>query len=348
MHARQEHQVARTPRIKIAVREHSRHAEILHLGHVVPAQHRPLIRQHRINPRVIRSIAHRIVIEERHRLVQVMQHLRMEIDIRVQNIVGQVQRHRHGVAIVIVRYVMSPIQQPRPLLTRMRLVPLVNVHHAVAPIHLDHRRNQHHHVLPYVLDVRRIIHCQPIRQLHQRSRRTRLRRVDRARDVVHRERLRHQRLRLRIVHADRARIRQLRQSRIIFFHLLDERNIADRRRNHLAAFFRLADTEHLHPRRTRSQQAKVLVDILGIRQHVRRPSNIAQHLRGRRHRRRSRQIIRKTRVEVRLGRIFLDRRRIRLVNRLLRIACKLLLHCLRRLGLRINCHDKQQQRETYS
>ena len=43
MQAGQKHQVAGTPGIEVAVGKHSRHAEALHLGNIVPSQFCPLV-----------------------------------------------------------------------------------------------------------------------------------------------------------------------------------------------------------------------------------------------------------------------------------------------------------------
>ena len=74
-----EHQVAGRPRVERAEREDAGHAHARHLVHVVPADHLPLVGQDRIEPRVVRPVADRVVVEERPRLVQVVQHLRLPV-----------------------------------------------------------------------------------------------------------------------------------------------------------------------------------------------------------------------------------------------------------------------------
>src|SRR5205085_9895144 len=61
-----EHQIARRPRIEVAVREYARHSELRHLRDVVPADHLPFVGQNRIDPRVVWTITDRVVVEIRH------------------------------------------------------------------------------------------------------------------------------------------------------------------------------------------------------------------------------------------------------------------------------------------
>ena len=218
------------------------------------------------------------------------------------------------------RDVVAPVHQPRPVLAWIGLVPLVDVHHAVAAVDFNHRRDQHDHVRTDVLDIRRVINRQSVCQLHQRRRRARLRRVNRSRNVVHRIRRVDQRLRLRVVHPQRARIGKLRQPLVVFLLRLQQALIGNGRGDHLAAFFRVADGDNLHARRARGQHAEVLVHVLCIRQHVRCAGYIAQHLHRCRHRLRGGQIVHQRRREVRPGGVLLDLRCVGLIDRLLRIA----------------------------
>ena len=64
-----EHQIAGRPRVKVSVCEDAGHAELRHLGDVVPSDHLPFVSQNWIDPRVVRLIADRVVIKIRNRLV---------------------------------------------------------------------------------------------------------------------------------------------------------------------------------------------------------------------------------------------------------------------------------------
>ena len=167
MQAGQKHQVAGTPGIEIAVSKHSGHSEALHLGNIVPTQFCPLVGQSRIDPCVVGSIAYRVVVEKRNRLVQIVQHLRMPAKISVENVARQFEGHGHGVAVVIVRDIVSPIKKVRPNFVGIGFVPFVDIDHAVAAVHFDHGSDEHDHVRADVLDIRRIIDGQTIGEFHQ-------------------------------------------------------------------------------------------------------------------------------------------------------------------------------------
>ena len=62
-------------------------------------------------------------------------------------ICAQRQRHPHAVAIVVVRDVLSPIDQRAARLVWIRVAIVVDVHFAVVPVHFGARRDQHDQVL---------------------------------------------------------------------------------------------------------------------------------------------------------------------------------------------------------
>ena len=119
-----EHEIARRPGVELAVREHAGHAEPRHLLHLVPAEHLPFIGEQRIEPGVVRTIAHGVVVLVRDGLVEVVQHLRLPLDVRVEDVLRELQRQRHRVAIVIVADVMAPVDQATGRLAGMRHMPL--------------------------------------------------------------------------------------------------------------------------------------------------------------------------------------------------------------------------------
>ena len=153
VHGGEEHEVAGAPGVEVAVGEDAGHAEVLHLRDVVPAEFGPLVGEQRIDPGVVRTVAHGVVVEEGHGFVQVMQNLRVPVDVGVEHVARQVECHAHGVAIVVVGNVVAPVEQVRPLLVRVGLVPAIDVDHAVAAIDFDHGRDEHDHVRADVLDV---------------------------------------------------------------------------------------------------------------------------------------------------------------------------------------------------
>ena len=209
MHTRQKHQVAGTPGVKVTVCEDSGHPKTLHLRDIVPAEFAPLVGQRGIDPCVVRSVAHGVVVKKWNRFMQIVQHLRTPIQVSVEHVPGQIECHGHGIAVVIVSDVMAPVNKARPILARMRFVPFVHVDHAVAAIHFHDGRDEHDHVGADVLDIGRIVYRKTIGEFHQRRGSTGLRRVDCARDVINRPGLVEEWTGFRVVEIDRARVRKL-------------------------------------------------------------------------------------------------------------------------------------------
>ena len=69
-------------------------------------------------------------------------------------------------------------------------MPFVDIHHAVAPVDFDDRRDQRDHSIADFLDVRAFVHRQTIGKLHQRRGRASFRRMNRSGDVIDRDGLR--------------------------------------------------------------------------------------------------------------------------------------------------------------
>src|SRR3546814_7074791 len=64
-----------------------------------------------VDPRVVRAGADGVVVQERVRLVQVVDHLRALADIGVEHGAAEVERQGHRVAVVVVRDVVAPVGQ---------------------------------------------------------------------------------------------------------------------------------------------------------------------------------------------------------------------------------------------
>ena len=322
MQRRDEHQISRRPGIEIAVRKNTRHAELGHVRNVARANHLPFVRQQRIDPRVVRPVANRVVVKIRHRLVQIVQHLRVPVHVGVHHVFRKLQRHAHGVAVVVVRHVLAPINQRRIKILRMRQMPFVNVHHAVAPIHFHHRRDQRDHAVANFFYVRAFVHRQPVRKFHQRGRRAGFRRMNCSGNVVNRNSLRDDFVGFRVVQLQRARIAELRQLGAVFFQLFQILFGRNRHRDHLAAFFRRSNRKNFHARAGLLQHPHVFVHVFRVRQNSRRARHVAQHRFRRRNIFRCRQIVHQRRSEKRLRRVLLHLRRVGLVHCLLRIAAR--------------------------
>src|SRR6185503_19236062 len=153
VHGCEEHQVAGAPCIEVPMREYTGHAETLHLRDIVPAKLSPLIGEQRVYPRVIRTVADRVVVEERHRFVQIVENLRVPIEIRVQYVAREIKRHSHHITVVVMRDIMPPVEEVRVLLFRVGLVPAINVDLAIASIDLDNRCDENDHMRADELDV---------------------------------------------------------------------------------------------------------------------------------------------------------------------------------------------------
>ena len=188
VHRPDEHQVAGRPRVEGAVGEGAGHAELRHLRHVVPAEHLPLVGEDRVDPRVVGPVADGVVVEVRHRLVQVVQHLHLLPDHEVDHVARERQRGGHRVAVVVVDHVLAPVDGRGPGVLRVRQVPLVDVDLPIAAVGLQDRRDQRDDVRADRLDVGALVDRQPVGQFHQRRRRTGLGRVERPGDVVDRHR----------------------------------------------------------------------------------------------------------------------------------------------------------------
>ena len=320
MRRRNEHEIAWRPRIEAAEGKHARQTQSCQFLHIVPADNLPFIGEQRVDPRVVGSVTDRVVVEERTRFVQVVQYLRFVLDVRVEHVLRELERHAHRVAIVVVRDVVSPIDEARRRLSRMRHLPVEDVHHTVATIHLNNRRNERDYVFANVLDVGALVDGQSVRQLHERRRCPCLGAVNGARDVVDRGCCLGDLVGQRIVHPNAARIGQLGQLRFIRVHLGNECVRRDGNRDHLPPFFRCPDTEHAHTRRGLRQQSHVGVHFRRIGQLRWRAGNVTQDGLGGGHRLGRGQVVDEDRVEERLRGILADLLRVLLVNRLLGIA----------------------------
>ena len=321
VHRPDEHQVAGRPRVEGAVGERPGHPELGHLRHVVPAEQLPLVGQDGVDPRVVRAVTDGVVVQVRHRLVQVVQHLHLLADHEVDHVAREGQRGGHRVAVVVVHDVLAPVDGRRPDVLRVREVPVVDIDLPIAAVGFEHGRDHRDDVRADGLDIGALVDGQAIGQLHERRRRPGLGRVQRPGDVVDRHRQAHEPIGLGVVHLDGPRVRQLRQARAVLVELCQDRLCGDRHRDHLAAFLRLADREDLHAARARFfEPPHVVVHLGGVRQLARRAGDIAQHGLWRRHRLRRREVVHQRRQEEGLGGVLPDLLRVLLVDGLLRIA----------------------------
>ena len=137
--------------------------------------------------------------------------MRSPIHERVENVLRKLERHPHRIAVVVVANVVPPVHEIGVCLPGMLHVPVEHVDHAVASVDFDDRRDERDEMIADVPYIRTLIDGQPIGELHERRRRARFRRVDRARDVIDGSRALGDASRHGVVHADRARIGKLAQ-----------------------------------------------------------------------------------------------------------------------------------------
>ncbi len=242
-------------------------------------------------------------IEEVARLVKVMHDRRLPVLIPAQNVARQVQCEPETIAVVVVRDVFAPIGQARPHVV-VRLVVPIDVDHPLPTIHFRHRHDDRDHVLANRPDHRRLFHRQPVGQLHQHLRRSRLRRVESARQVV--DGLGFGRDSSRFLLADRARIGQPIQVASVPVQVGQRRRLGDDHLDHLPPFLARADRTHLDPRGRGRQGPHVPIDLVRVVQDVGRADDLTEVLQRRRYRRRARQVVDQVAQEARIRGVALD------------------------------------------
>ncbi len=309
MHRRHEHQVARAPGVEVAVGEDARHPELGHLGDVHPAEELPLVGEQGVDPGVVGAVAHGVVIEERHRLVEVVQHLGVPAEIGVEHLPGEGEGQPHGVAVVVVRHVVPPVDQAGRHGLGMGEVPAIDVHHAVAAVDLDDRGDQGDHVVADRADVRALVDRQPVGELHEGGGRAGLGGVDGPRDVVDGHARGDQRVGALVVELEEPGVRELGEPGVVRLLLLEVLLRADRHRDPLATLLALADRDHPHPGGGRREHPEVAVHVRRIGEDPRRSGDVSQDRAGGGHGLRRRQVVRERRVELRRRGVFADPRR---------------------------------------
>jgi hypothetical protein len=133
-----------------------------------------------------------------------------------------------------------------------------------------------------------IVDHQAIGQFHQGGGRSGFRRVDSAGDVVDGRRCRDQFFRLRVIHVQRPRIAKFGEAVGVFLQFGHQHFGRDGHRDHLAAFFGLADRKHFDAGARFFEHPHVLVDLFGVGQFVRCARDVAKHRLRRRNRLRRR------------------------------------------------------------
>ena len=305
------------PAVVEAVRPHTGHAAFGHLFNFVIRHLLPLADDDRIERRIIRAHTGRD-IHERHRLMQVVQHLRMKLEEGLHHDFAEVQRHHHGVAIVVVGHVLAPIHQWRRGLRRILFPPPIEVDHHVAAIHFDHGRDHDDGILADVLDAWRLLHGQTIRQFHQHFRRASLGRMNRTIQPIERNALGDELLGIGVgqlagvcqLGCDLGEAGKFRQ---IGF-------IGNQNKAGVAALFTLACDLVTHSRRGLGEFRHVAHDVLDIGQAIGRSDDIAEHLVRAGHRVGHWQVVHHFRQKRGIGGVLFDLRPVSVIHFLRRLS----------------------------
>ena len=117
---------------------------------------------------IVGTITDGVVVEIGNGFMQVVQHLSFPIDVGLQHVLRQLQRQTHRIPIVVMRHIMAPINEVWIILVRMGQMPFVKVHHAIATIDFNHRRDERDHVVANRFDVGTVVDGETISQFHQR------------------------------------------------------------------------------------------------------------------------------------------------------------------------------------
>ena len=317
MHVGHEEHVIRGPPVVEPVGPYAGHAALGQFDHVRLGQDPPLVHGDGVDALVVRARARRRV-EQRGRLVQVVQDRRLPLQREFLDVARQGQELPHPVPVVVVLDVLAPVHhQLAAIHAGVRLCVVVSVHHLLTAIDLDHRRDDGDDIVPDVLDERHLAHHQPVGQLHQHLRAARFGGVHAAGDVVdglcpadHLPRLLLRRA---------PGIRQRVDVASIAIEAADRLLAGDEERNHVAPLLRLADLHEPRARRRRLRDGlEIRVHRLGLIDDAPRTHDVPEVLEGRRYRRRCRQVVDVFRGDARIAQEVPDLLRVLLVDPLLR------------------------------
>src|ERR1700694_1841741 len=106
----------------------------------------PLVHYYRIVLVVVWTRA-RAGVEEGNRLVQIVRDRRMPVEKSAQEVLGEILRHHHSVAGVVVRSVLAPVNQGNGVvaeLERQRFLDDVDL--TITPVYFGDRRDECDHV----------------------------------------------------------------------------------------------------------------------------------------------------------------------------------------------------------
>ena len=221
--------------------------------------------------------------QERHRLVQVVDHERQPAHRRVLRRARERELPLDAVAVVVVAHVLAPVgrrQRRQVVVVGLALqVAVEPLDHAVAAVRLGRRVDEHDQLVADLADVGLLRDGEPVRQLHQHLGGAGLRGVQAAVEQVGRLHRRHDLLGHRL--GGLPRVGEVGHRLPVGLGLVEALLVADGHQQDLAALFRAADHLDADAPCRRRERPVVGVDLRGVRELAGRADDVPQVL-GRR------------------------------------------------------------------
>ena len=234
----------------------------------------------------------------------------MPLEERAHQVLRQFERLPHAIAVVVVGDVLAPVHQRQDLAGPLAEVPRIDL--LVASVDLDDRREGEDDAVANLLDERRLVDRHAVAELHQHFRAAGFRRMDRAGGVV--DWLAGGDERAGVGVGDGARVGQPGGDALVLVERGNRRLVGDDDRDHVAALFGLTDAKDLDARRSLVEGVEVSIDVLRVRQLIRRSGDASEELQRRRYRVGGRDVVDELRDHPRVLGVFLDLGAIRLVD----------------------------------
>ena len=267
---RHEREIARRPHVDEAVRPHPGHAVARQLRHLEVREPRQLAVDDGVEQGVLRGLPAEGV-EERHRLVEVVHHRRMPLQVPVEH-VPHAPLRVVDVAVVVVEDVLPPVRRAPDAVAvvgDVDQVPVVPVDVAVAPVGLGGGNQGDDEVVADPVEEGAFLDREPVGQLHQHLGRTRLAAVQAGHQEIDGLGSRDDRLCLRL--AQPAGIREVGEVAAVAVEVREGRLVRNRHHHHLAVLVGAADRGDRDPRRGVGEGSVVVQQLGVVGQLARRP-----------------------------------------------------------------------------
>ena len=285
-----ERQVAWRPHVDEAVGPDAGHAVAGQLGHLEVREPRQLAVDDGVEQRVLRWLSAERV-EERDRLVQVVHHRRMPLQVPVEH-VPHAPLRIVDVPVVVVEDVLAPVRRAADsvaVVGDVDQVPVVPVDVAVAAVRLGGRNQGHDQLVADPVEERSFLDGEPIGELHQHLRRAGLAAVQAGHEEIDRLGFRDDDLCFRF--GESAGVGEPGEVAAIPFEVRERRFVRDRHDDHLAILVGPADRADRDARGGSGQRPVVLQHLRVVGQLARRAGVVAEDVLRRRDAIRDRQVI---------------------------------------------------------